>query len=73
MGRRKKIVDGESPSAIDKMYFTPDTEEAIIRYNRCDISQEREDIYRGQIAKPFDKLAENVINRFKFPVYQHDV
>jgi hypothetical protein len=67
MGRRKKLSDGESPSVIDKMYFTQGTEEAIVRYNLCDSSQEREDIYRGQIAKPFDKLAENVINRFKFP------
>lgn len=70
MGRRKKI-DGEEPKTDNKMYFTMDTEEAIVSYNNCDISAERESLYRNRIAKPFDKLAENVINRFKFPYISH--
>jgi len=67
MGRKRKIVDGEFIVSIDKMYFTRDTEHAIMSYNTCTDSQEREHLYRGKIEKPFDKLAENVINRFKFP------
>lgn len=50
-----------------KVYFTKDTEEAIIEYNNSVDLEEREKIYRARIEYPLDKLAENVINRFKFP------
>ena len=39
MGRKKK----------DKNYFTLDTEEAIIAYNKCSDAIEREKIYRERI------------------------
>lgn len=58
--RRKK-------KASSKMYFTEETQDAIVRYNESMDSDEREKIYRDEIEKPLDKLAENVINRFKFP------
>jgi len=51
----------------DKVYFTEDTEKAIIAYNKSTDSDEREQIFRSKIQGPLDKLAENVINRFKFP------
>jgi len=49
------------------MYFTADTEKAIIRFNKSEDLDERERIYREHLLYPFDKLAENIINRFKFP------
>ncbi len=63
MGRRKK--GEEIPK--DRMYFTVDTENAIVAYNKSDDMEEREKIFRDSIAYPLDKMAENVINRFKFP------
>lgn len=50
-----------------KVYFNKDTEDAIIRYNKSTDPDERELIFRQHIQAPLDKLAENVINRFKFP------
>lgn len=66
MGRRKKI-EGEPTAAPSRIYFDETTEAAIVRYNLSDDKDERELIYRSEIQRPLDKLAENVINRFKFP------
>lgn len=63
MPRKKGSKNGESTTRI---YFSDKTELAIIRYNKSDDKDERETIYRNEIAKPLDKLAENIINRFKF-------
>jgi hypothetical protein len=52
---------------LQKVYFTKETEEAIIRYNESENPDDREEIFRSYIHAPLDKLAENVINRFKFP------
>jgi len=51
----------------DKVYFTEETEKAIIAYNKSDDPDTREQLFRSKIQGPLDKLAENVINRFKFP------
>jgi len=51
----------------NKVYFTQETEAAIIKYNKSNNTEEREKIFREKIYGPLDKLAENVINRFKFP------
>jgi hypothetical protein len=67
MGRHKKSEEGTDESKVNKLYFPAETEEAIIQYNQSEDSAEREVIYKKHIAKPLDKLAENVINRFKFP------
>jgi hypothetical protein len=50
-----------------KVYFSEDTEKAIIKYNLSDDLDVREKLFREEIYGPLDKLAENVINRFKFP------
>lgn len=55
------------PKKSNKIYFTDDTERGIIEYNKSVDPDERELIYRSKIHAPLDKLAENVINRFKFP------
>lgn len=50
-----------------RMYFTADTESAIIEYNQSTDDIEKSDIFNTRIYMALDKLAENVINRFKFP------
>jgi hypothetical protein len=57
----------QAKKALGKVYFTQETEDAIIKYNKATDMDEREEVYREYIQAPFDKLAENVINRFKFP------
>jgi len=53
----------------NKMYFTLDTEKAIIAYNKTDNQKERNRLYREEIKYPFEKLAENVLNTFKFSYF----
>lgn len=50
-----------------RIYFTKETECAIVRYNSEEDPEIREQIFRNEIYYPLDKLAENIINRFKFP------
>jgi hypothetical protein len=59
-----EIPQRKKPS---KVYFSQDTEDAIIRYNKSSDLEYREQTFREHIYLPLDKLAENVINRFKFP------
>jgi hypothetical protein len=54
-------------SKLGRVYFTDETEKAIVLYNRTDDNFEREIIFREKIHPAIDKLAENVINTFKFP------
>jgi hypothetical protein len=64
----KKKTDLEIRRAkLGKMYFTDETERAIVQYNNMDDLFEREIIFREKIHPAIDKLAENIINRFKFP------
>tara|TARA_R110000851_G_scaffold37986_4_gene97760 strand:+ start:14530 stop:15288 length:759 start_codon:yes stop_codon:yes gene_type:complete len=49
-----------------KMYFTQVTEDAIIAYNQEPSIRKRNKIWNEHINKPIFKLAENIINRFKF-------
>lgn len=52
---------------LGRVYFTDDTEKAIVKYNQSTDVDEREIIFREHIHAPLDKMAENIINRFKFP------
>jgi len=64
----KKKTDLEIRRAkLGKVYFTQDTERAIVEYNKSSDQEERDQIFRERIHAPIDKLAENIINRFKFP------
>jgi len=47
-------------------YFTQDTEDAIILYNKTEDPIQRSKIYKEHIKYPFDKLTENIIHTFKF-------
>ena len=53
----------------NKMYFTQDTENAIIEYNKSNNQKIKNQLYREQIKYPFEKLAENVLNTFKFSYF----
>ena len=49
-----------------KMYFTQETEDAIVKYNNETNVAKRHKIYDEDIKYPLEKLAENIINTFKF-------
>lgn len=52
---------------LGKIYWTSDTEAAIVEFNNSDDLDHREIVFRERIHPAIDKLAENIINRFKFP------
>jgi hypothetical protein len=52
-----------------KIYFGTPAQDAIVEYNKCKDSVKRSKIYEEGIKYPFEKLAENVINTFKFSYF----
>jgi hypothetical protein len=52
-----------------KIYFGTPAQEAIIEYNKTKDPVKRSKIYQERIQYPFEKLAENVINTFKFTYF----
>lgn len=54
----------------DKMYFTSETEDAVIEYNHSEDQKFRDDIYNTKIKFAFEKLVENVFNTFKFSYFE---
>ena len=62
MGRKKK----------DTRYFTEETEAAIIAYNNSSSERERNLLFRDHIYYSFYKLAENVLNTWKFTYFDDD-
>lgn len=52
-----------------KVYFTKETENAIVEYNELDDQTTKSILYKEKIEKPINKLVENIINRFKFPYF----
>ena len=48
------------------IYFTSDTEEAILEYLRTKNPTKRNEIFNSRINYAFHKLAENIIHTFKF-------
>jgi hypothetical protein len=55
---------------VTRMYFTQETEDAIIAYNLEQDQDIREQIFRDKILHPFQKLVENVFNTFKFSYFE---
>jgi len=49
-----------------KRYFTEETEDAIILYNKTLDSNKRSQVYKDKIHYPFFKLTQNIIHTFKF-------
>jgi hypothetical protein len=54
-------------AAPNGMYFTEIHEAAIVEYNNSDDYEYREELFRHTIDPALDKMAESIINRFKFP------
>ena len=54
-----------------KVYFGQEVQDAIIEYNSSLDNSERNIIYGTRIHKAFDKLAENIINTFKFTYFDY--
>lgn len=50
----------------NKLYFTQDTEDAIIAYNTEESHELRNRVFNDYIYKPLKKMAENLIHRYKF-------
>ena len=61
----KKIVKKKKR----KVYFGQEVQDAIIDYNSSDDTNEKNNIYQTRIHAAFDKLAENIINTFKFTYF----
>ena len=54
-----------------KVYFGTPVHDAIVRYNKSDNPIERNKIYTEEIHAAFLKLAENIINTFKFSYFSY--
>ena len=52
-----------------KVYFTIDTEHAIIEYNKTTDQRTKNKLYQERIQYAFEKLAENILNTFKFSYF----
>lgn len=59
----------KSSGTKNKMYFTEETEAAIIQYNKSELLSEKNKIYEISIKYPFEKIAENVLNTYKFSYF----
>jgi|FAXJ01.1.fsa_nt_gi hypothetical protein len=55
---------------VSRMYFTQETEDAVVLYNSTEDTPIREQIFRDKILQPFQKLVENVFNTFKFSYFE---
>jgi len=67
-GKPKK-KPGRKPAKNKKVYFGLDVQDAIVRYNQTERPSKKNKIYQEEIHKAFDKLAENIINTFKFSYF----
>tara|TARA_Y100000004_G_C8867702_1_gene391869 strand:+ start:85 stop:828 length:744 start_codon:yes stop_codon:yes gene_type:complete len=52
-----------------KVYFGQEVQDAIILYNESTSDEVRNKVYKNKIHPAFDKLAENIINTFKFTYF----
>jgi len=49
-----------------RMYFGPEVDVSIVKYNATESDYERSLIYQHEIRPAFEKLVENIIHTFKF-------
>ena len=69
-GRSKTKGKKKKTKKKRKNIFSKDTEDAIVKYNATEDIVERNKIYNESISYAFDKLAENILNTFKFSYFQ---
>lgn len=63
--KKKKIIR-RKPGTKRNMYFTKDTQASIEAYQNEPDATKREKIYKDDIAKAFDQLAESLIYVYRF-------
>jgi len=61
-----KEVTEKKKKPSSNNYFTQETEDAIVAYNKATSTDEKEKIYHRHIHYAFFKLTENIIHTFKF-------
>ena len=64
--KQRKLTSPTSPL----MYFTQDTENAVIEYNSTDDVEQKNKIYVDRLHYPFSKLVENIFNTFHFSYFE---
>jgi len=64
-----KLKKPRKKRGTNKMYFTTDTEDAIIEYNITTDDDIRNKVYEKKIKYAFEKLVENIFNTFKFTYF----
>jgi hypothetical protein len=67
----KKESEEKKPKKPPVMYFTKDTEDAIIQYNKEENQDIRNQIYNEKIKYSFEKLVENIFYTFKFTYFDN--
>jgi len=65
MSTQQKIKKTRKPKT-KRLYFGPDVDFEIIKYNESEDFLERSRIYQKGIQPAFEKLVENIIHTFKF-------
>ena len=65
MSTEKKVKKTRKPKT-KRLYFGPEVDISIIKYNETENSHERSIIYQREIKPAFEKLVENIIHTFKF-------
>ena len=70
LGKIKIPRKRRSKNGANRMYFTQETEDAIIAYNNEENQEIREQIFRDKIHYAFSKLVENIFNTFKFSYFE---
>ena len=74
---KKKTVSLKSSNGTKKkrrtkrLYFGPETDEAIVQFQNCECDELRKDIYQKTIQPSFSKLAENLIFIHGFAKHHH--
>ena len=54
------------PGQKRNMYFTADTQAAIVKYQNAETDEEKQELYLKEIYPAFDKLVENLIFVYGF-------
>tara|TARA_Y100000310_G_scaffold193227_1_gene193191 strand:- start:517 stop:1266 length:750 start_codon:yes stop_codon:yes gene_type:complete len=70
VAKKKKTVIKRRPrrrrKSGSKLYFTKDTQAAIVKYVGITDTKEREELYKTEIMPAYNKLVENLINIYGF-------
>ena len=64
-----KIIMAKPRKKKSKIYFGTPAQDAIVEYNASTDERLRNKIYKERIQFPFEKLAENIMNTFKFSYF----